>query len=137
MTTESAKSPSRALHVGLWVAQALLALMFGMAGAMKLTAPIDKLAETMDWVRATPWLPRFIGAAELAGALGMILPSATRIKPVLTPFAAVGLATIMVLAAGLHLAKGEASHVAPVIVLFSLSVWVAWGRFRGAPIAPR
>ena len=57
----------------IWIIQGLLALAFGMAGFMKLTTPIDQLAAQMAWVADAPsWLPRFIGAAELAGAVGLI-----------------------------------------------------------------
>lgn len=130
-------APSRGLHVGLWVVQVLLALAFGLAGTMKLTAPIAKLIETMEWVRPAPMLPRVIGAIELVGVVGLLAPAATRIKPVLTPIAAVGFALIMVLAAAVHLGLEEPEKVPPVIVLLGLSVFVAWGRFKKAPIAAR
>lgn len=130
--------PSKALNVGLWVAQGALALAFGMAGLMKLTTPIDELIAAMGWVAAVPEaLVRFIGAAELAGAVGLVLPAATRILPVLTPAAATGLATVMALASFTHLSRGELGAVPVNLVLGGIAVFVAWGRLRKAPIAPR
>ena len=125
--------------IGLWVAQVLLALMFGAAGVMKLTTPIADLGAMMNWVTASPeLLVRFIGFVELAGALGMILPALTRILPFLTPLAALGFVVIQVLAIGTHAMLGETAATLPInLVLLALSGFVAWGRWRKAPIAPR
>ena len=60
------------------------------------------------------WLLRFLGISELAGVLGIILPALTRIKPVLTPLAALGFTTIQVLAIGFHIARGELAQMAPI-----------------------
>jgi putative oxidoreductase len=129
---------SRGLHIGLWIAQVLLALAFVGAGALKLFTPIEELAKNMAWVpSAPPALVRFIGASELAGAIGLILPALTRIKPGLTWLAALGLAVTMVLAVGVHVRLGEYPHVGAPIVLGGLAVFVAWGRLQKAPIAPR
>ena len=123
----------------MWVAQVLLALMFGAAGVMKLLQPIEALGAMMTWVTVTPdLLVRFIGFVELAGALGMILPAITRILPFLTPLAALGFAIIQVLAIGVHASLGETAMSLPMnLVLLVLSLFVAWGRFRKAPISPR
>lgn len=126
------------MKIALWIVQALLAVAFGMAGFFKLATPMDQLAAAMPWVADVPsFLPRFIGAAELLGALGLILPAATRIQPKLTPLAAVGLMTVMVLAALFHVSRGELGALAPNTVLFALAAFVAWGRTKRAPIAPR
>jgi len=80
---------------------------------------------------------RFIGMAETLGAIGLVLPAATRIKPSLTPLAALGLTTVMVLAAITHVARGEAFMIPVNGVIGGLSAFVVWGRWRKAPIAPR
>ncbi len=129
--------PGRALHVVLWVVQGLLALAFGAAGFMKSTAPVEALAENLPWVSSLPGLVRFIGISELLGALGLILPAATRIRPGLTALAAVGLVAIMVLAAIFHVSRAEISGVGITFILGALAAFVAWGRWRKAPIAPR
>lgn len=145
MSTEATSSaladesaPRGALHIGLWVVQVILALMFGMAGAMKALTPIDELAVDMAWVTAVPpACVRFVGASELLGAIGLIVPAATRIRPKLTGYAASGIALIMALAAALHLYLGEASMVPINVVLGALAGFVIWGRLVKAPISPR
>jgi putative oxidoreductase len=130
------KARGKGWHIGLWVAQVLLAIAFGMAGFMKLATPYADLVQKMAWVKQTPEaLVKFIGVAELAGALGLILPAATRIKPFLTPLAATGFIVIMVLAIGLHLSLGEMP--VPDVILGGIAAFIAWGRWRRAPISPR
>lgn len=125
--------------IGLWASQALLALAFGAAGAMKLTTPVADLGAMMNWVTVSPeWLVRFIGAVELLGAVGVLLPAATRILPWLTPLAALGFAVIQVLAIGTHASLGETASTLPInLVLLALALFVAWGRWKKAPIALR
>ena len=142
MTTHAQSAPARpavqgrSLHIGLWVVQGLLALAFGMSGLMKLGTPYAELAAKFAWARATAEpLVKFIGVAEVAGALGLILPALTRIKPMLTPLAAAGFVVIMILATALHLRLGEMPL--PNFILGGLAAFVAWGRFRRVPILPR
>lgn len=125
---------SKALHIGLWVAQGLLAAAFGMAGFMKITMPVEELAKNgMSFVTNYGiGTVRFIGISEVLGALGLILPAALRIKPILTPLAAVGIAIIMVLATSYHVTNSE--PFAPTIILLLLASFVAWGRFKKSPI---
>src|SRR5689334_10880104 len=95
------RARSKPLHVALWIVQALLFVGFAMAGAMKAFAPMEQLTQQIPWVpRVAPALVRFIGAAELAGGLGVLLPSLLRIGPRLTSLAGLGLAAVMLLAAG-------------------------------------
>lgn len=142
MTTPSdlvpASTAPRGLDVALWVVQGLLALMFVMSGLMKAFMPVAAVAEAAPWAAEMPSaLVRLIGVAELMGALGLILPAALRIKPVLTPLAATGLLTVMVLAAGFHASRAEWSGIATTVVLGAMAAFVAWGRFKKAPIAAR
>lgn len=128
---------SKALHIALWVVQGLLAAAFGMAGFMKITQPIYELALMgMTFVNQFDvGIVRFIGVAEVLGAIGLILPAALRIKPMLTPLAAVGIAAIMALATSYHISQNE--PFIATIVLFALAVFVAWGRYKKAPILPK
>lgn len=136
--TAATVHPSRGLHIALWVAQILLAAGFGFSGFAKATAPVDQLTPMLAWVTAVPeWLVRFIGVAELAGALGVLLPAATRVQPQLMPLAALGLAIIMVLAFLFHLSRGEMQALGINVILGALAAFVAWGRTRRAPILPR
>ena len=134
----AAARSSRALNVTLWVAQLLLAALFFLVGYTHALAAIEVAIQRAPWVASLPVaLVRFIGVAELAGAIGLLLPAATRIRPALTPLAAVGLATMMLLAIPFHLLRGEASAVVINLVLGSLAALVALGRTRWAPIADR
>lgn len=131
-------SRSKVLHIGLWVAQVVLALAFAMAGFLKVTKSLADLSQNMPFVASLPGaLVRFIGVSELAGAVGLILPALTRIKSVLTAWAGVGLATVMVLASLFHLSRGEVDKLPVPVVLGGIAAFIAWGRFRKARIPSR
>ena len=134
--TSTAK-PAKGWNIALWIAQVLLALLFGFGGGSKLFTPIADLAKNAEWIRDLPALVRFIGLAEFAGALGMILPAATRIKPGLVIWAAYGLATIMILATGFHVVRGEFAFTPITVLIGVVAGFVAWGRRRKSPITPR
>ncbi len=137
-TTSTTVRTPRALHITLWILQVLLAAAFLMTGLMKLALPVAQLAGQMPWVNDVPaFLVRFIGLAEFAGALGLILPALTRIRPNLTPLAAVGLIAVMVFASAFHLSRGEGMMVPANLLLAALAGVIAWGRTRKAPIQAR
>jgi putative oxidoreductase len=140
-TTASARTAPqsrRTLNVTLWVLQILLAIAFAMTGLMKLTQPVADLATQMAWVGSVPAaLVRFIGIAELAGAVGLILPALTRVQPRLTALAALGLVVVMLLASVTHASRGEFGMIPVNLVLGALAAFVAWGRGKAAPIGPR
>ncbi len=119
------------LNVLLWIAQVALAVLFGAAGVMKAVRPLPDLAKMINWVDALPpALTRFIGIAEAAAAIGLILPMLTGILPWLTPLAAIGLALIQVLAIGFHAQRGETKISLPFnLALLAVSAFVAWGRW--------
>jgi len=134
-TVRGAVAASRGLSIALWSAQIALAIVFALAGGTKVSTPAAELA------KMAPGFPlaflRFIGIAELAGAIGILLPALTRIAPVLTPLAASGFVVVMASAAILHLVRGQFQELVVVIVLGALAYFVAWGRFKRAPIARR
>lgn len=133
-----AQRPSRGLHISLWIVQVLLAAMFMMAGLLKATTPIAELAQKMSAAVVLPAaLVRFIGVSEIAGALGLILPALTRIRPGLTALAGSALTVVMVLGAGYHVMQGEFQSLPVNFVLAGMAAFVAWGRFKKAPISPR
>lgn len=136
--SDNVASPKKGLRIGLWVAQGLLAAVFLMSGFMKVATPIAELSQKISTpVVLGEGVTRFIGVSEILGAIGLILPAATRIKPVLTPVAAAALALVMVLATGFHVWQAEWSGL-PVSALFgAIAAFVAWGRLRAAPIAAR
>jgi uncharacterized membrane protein YphA (DoxX/SURF4 family) len=118
------------MNVVIWVLQVLVALALVVAGLTKLTQPRQQLATTMGWVEdfSDPGV-RAIGALELLGALGLLVPAFTGVATVLVPLAAVGLALLMVGAAATHRRRGELPLIGINTVLLVLAVVVAWARF--------
>jgi uncharacterized membrane protein len=118
------------MNVTVWVLQVLLALAFLAGGAMKATQPRQRLAASMGWVEDfSGSTVRTIGALEILGGLGLLLPAATGVAAVLVPLAAVGLALLMVGAAATHRRRGELPMIGINAVLLLLAVVVAWARF--------
>lgn len=123
-----------ALNYVLWTLQVLLALLFLFAGAMKFVMPIAEMTKQMP---LPAWFLYFIGVAEILGGLGLVLPSALRIQPGLTPLAAAGLAIIMIGATVISVqTMGVKGAVVPFVVLL-LTAYVAYGRWRLWPIAAK
>lgn len=124
------------LSIGLWAAQVVLALVFAMAGSMKLLMPADVLqAQTPLPIE----LVRFIGVCEVAGALGMILPGLLRIQTGLTPLAAAGMVVLMICATVLTpilIAPDPVMTLVPFTVGV-LAAFVGYGRSRVAPLRSR
>lgn len=119
-----------AMNIVLWIVAGVLALAFLAAGLMKVSQPKEKLAASMGWVDDfSPGTVKFIGTMEILGAIGLILPAATGIAPVLTPLAATGLAITMVLAAIVHGRRGEPQMILVNAVLLVLALFVAIMRF--------
>jgi uncharacterized membrane protein YphA (DoxX/SURF4 family) len=117
------------MNIALWIVQGLLAVAFLMAGGMKLTQPKEKLATNMGWVEDfSQNTVRVIGLLEVLGAIGLILPMALSILPVLTGIAAVGLVLTMIGAAITHIRRGEMPMLVPPAVLGLLAAFVAVGR---------
>jgi uncharacterized membrane protein YphA (DoxX/SURF4 family) len=118
------------VNVLLWVLQVVLAAMFAMAGVMKSSQPKETLNERLPWVEDfSARTVRFIGVVELLAAIGLLLPAATGIAPVLTPLAASGLVVLMALAANTHRRRGEPGAIAFNAALLVVAGVVAWGRF--------
>jgi hypothetical protein len=124
------------MNIALWVVQVLLALVFIAAGIPKATQPIARLSTRVTWTKDVPLpLVRFIGVAEILGALGLVLPALTGILPWLTIAAAIGLAIIQALAVVFHLRRGEARVIVGNIVFLALLLFVVYGRLALAPLA--
>ncbi len=118
------------MNIVLWVLQGVLGAAFIAAGLMKATQPKEKLPAAMTWTqRYGAGTIKFIGVMELLGGLGLILPWATGIAPVLTPIAAVGLLVVMLLAAVDHVRAKEYSVLPVNLVLGGIALVIAIGRF--------
>lgn len=128
----------KGLNIALWAVQIILALLYLMAGASKTFQPVEELGKTLPWVLTTPLaLVRFIGLSESAGALGLLLPSLLRIRPLLTVYAAIGLTLVQVFAAIFHVSQGESNVLGINLVFLLLSGFVAWGRLKKSPIVAK
>ena len=113
--------------IGLWIAQALLAALFMFAGGFKLVASAEAMSQG-PVVLPIAFL-RFIGACEVLGAIGLILPGVFRIHRELTPLAATGLVIIMIGATTLTAASGEISGAVMPLVAGIMAITIARGRW--------
>jgi len=118
-------------NTALWIVQGLLAVMFLLAGIPKLVMSAQQMA-TPGPIQLPVAFIRFIGVCEILGAIGMILPGVTGIKPGLTPLGAAGLVIIMIGATVVNLADGPALAAILTVVLGALSVFVVYGRWLRA-----
>lgn len=118
------------MNFWLWAAQIVAGAMYLMAGAMKSTQPIPRLAGMIHWPGdVQPGFVRFIGAVDSAAGLGLILPMATGILTFLTSLAALSSVVLQVLAIGFHGKRGETRMTLGMnLVLLGLSAFVLWGR---------
>jgi putative oxidoreductase len=72
-------STKKWLNLSIWVVQVIMGLLFFFSGLVKASQPIPDLAEAVIWPGDVPgWLVRVIGACEVAGGVGLILPSALK-----------------------------------------------------------
>ncbi|MCL2584165.1 MAG: DoxX family protein [Streptosporangiales bacterium] len=118
------------MNIALWVVAGILAAMFLLAGVMKIVTPKERLESTiMVWAKGwtRPQL-RALGAVEVLGAAGLILPRALNIVPVLTPVAAFGCAVVMIGAAIVHARMKDYKGIGMPVVLLILAAVVAVGR---------
>ncbi len=122
------------VNIALWVVQVLLALVYLAAGGLKVVRPREQLVASgrFDWMKDTSDAAVLaVGAVEVLGALGLILPELTGIAPILTPIAAVGLVVVQVGALRVHLARDERQPLPANVILLLLAAFVAVGRFLG------
>jgi uncharacterized membrane protein YphA (DoxX/SURF4 family) len=118
------------VNIVLWIIAGLLAAAFLAAGAMKLTQPKEKLSAGMPWTDDfSAGAIQGIGALEVLAAIGLVLPAALDVVPVLVPLAALGLVLVMVGAMATHARRKESQAIAINLVLAGLAAVVAWGRF--------
>jgi uncharacterized membrane protein YphA (DoxX/SURF4 family) len=123
------------MNILLWTLQVLLAVAFFAHGAMMLFPPAA-IAEQMNAALAR-WFQIFIGSSEVVAAIGLTIPGITRIQPWLVSAAAAGLMIVMISATVFHLMRGEISSAITTIVLLVLATFVAYMRWRVAPIRTR
>jgi uncharacterized membrane protein YphA (DoxX/SURF4 family) len=118
------------MNLALWIIAIVLAVGFTASGLLKIFRGKEQLvASGMGWAQDfSPSAIRLIGVAEILGAIGLVVPAAVHIAPILVPLAAVGLALVMIGAAAVHARRKETPMIAINAVLLVLAVIVAWGR---------
>lgn len=119
------------MSIALWIIQGLLAAFFASGGVVKMLRSREQLsASGLTWVDDfSSGSVKAIGALELLAAIGLLLPAATGIAPVLVPLAAVGLVLMMVGAAAVHVRRDEIPFISVNAALLAVAAFVAWGRF--------
>jgi len=122
------QTSSKALNIAAWVGQVLLAVTLVWAAGMKLFQPIDQLAQMWPWTGDNPTLTKITGVFDILGGLGLVLPAALRIKPVLTIYAAWGIIALMVAAIVFHVSRGEASQIGFNVFVVLLAAFIGWVR---------
>ena len=123
------------MNILLWVLQVLLALAFFAHGWLFLSPP----AAIVDQMNASlaRWFQLSLGVAEISAAVGLTLPGLTRIEPWLVSCAAAGIMIVMICATAYHLMRGEVSSAAVTVMLLGIATFVAYMRWRVAPIRSR
>ncbi len=116
------------IRIILWVTQVLISGALVAGGVMKLMVPVAKLSKLFSWTGqvSKPFL-RFVGAVDLAGGLGVLLPALTNILPQLTVAAALCCTVLQVLAIGFHARRSEINETPFNFFMLALSVFVLWG----------
>jgi hypothetical protein len=120
------------MNVALWIVQGLLAALFLFAGGTKLVLPIEEMTKQMPM---PGWFLRFIGVAEVLGALGLVLPWLLQIRPGLTPLAAAGLMIIMIGATVITILTGDTAMAMFPLLVGIFCVFVVYGRSGRAPLS--
>lgn len=123
------------MNITLWILQALLAAAFAAHGWMLVSPPPELLPIMNEQLGVGFRL--FLGVAEIAGAIGLLLPAMSRRMPWLTPVSAGCLAFVVASATALHLSRGETSSAITTTILFLIAAFVAYARWRVRPIAAK
>lgn len=126
-----------ALRIGIWIGQVLACMAFGAVGLIKLLKPIPELSAMWPWTGTLPTgIVRGLGIIDIAGAVGVLLPSLTRIVPRLTVVAAACCIVLQICAIVFHVSRGEIALTPVNVVFLALVAFVFWGR-RKVPILSR
>lgn len=129
------------MHIALWVIAGVLAFGFIVGGIIKMVTPKDRYAEFGHG--SSRWAEQFssrafksLGIIEAVGGIGLVLPGAVGVAPILVPFAALGMGLYMAGATTTRLLRHEPIKVIASDLLFvAMTVMVVWGRFDAAPFA--
>ena len=122
------------MNIALWTVQGLLAGVYLVAGGLKIVRPREQLVASgrLDWMKDnSDAAVKAVGAVEILGALGLILPGLTGIAPILAPIAGVGLVVVQIGALRVHLTRSERQPLPANVILLMFAAFVAVGRYVG------
>jgi hypothetical protein len=121
------------MNIALWIVAGLLSVVYLFAGSLKLIIPKEKIAAMTS---SAGWVDDFsagsvkaIAAVEILAAVGLVVPAATDIVPILTPVSAVGLVLLMAGAVMTRIRRQETTAMMADLVYLALAAFIAWGRF--------
>ena len=141
-SSKAIEQPRSGINVALWVLQVLSGIFWSVTGFGKIlcinSTVWNQTLPRVPWFSAIPQpLFVFIGICEFLGGVGLILPAITGVKPRLTSLAAIGLAVVMLLAAGFHIMRGEYSTFLTFnLITAGISAFLAYGRQVLRPLRP-
>jgi len=122
------------MNIFLWVLQIVLALLCISGGAFQ----IFKIEELQKDVAAMRALPRglwaFLGAFGCLAGLGLILPAATQVLPVLTPIAAAAVAAQSLLITAFYIRYRDSAPMPYSVAMALMGAFIAYGRFALSPL---
>ncbi|MCV7204549.1 hypothetical protein B7435_26485 [Mycolicibacterium peregrinum] len=121
------------MHTTLWIITIIAAAAYAAGGTTMLLMSRERyrsMGSTQHWVdEFGDGHLKAIGTIKLVGAIGLVLPAALNIAPVLTPVAACGLALFMAGAATTRFRRSEWLYMAGDIVYLGVFAFLAWGWF--------
>lgn len=130
-----AKMPTL-FNILLWAAQAFVGITFTVMACIKIFKPIPELAAMWPWTGEYPVaMVRGLGLIDLAGGIGILMPSLTRIKPNLAVAAALGCFLLQICASIFHISRGEMEAIPVNGIYLVLTAFIFWGR-RKYPVLP-
>ncbi|QZA09317.1 DoxX family protein [Mycolicibacter heraklionensis] len=125
------------MNTALWIIAGVAAIAYFIGGAIQVLTPKEKirsLGASQHWVDDfSSGHIKAIGTIKMIGALGLILPAALRVAPVLVPLAACGLMLFMAGAATTRFRRSEWGHMAGDVAFLAVFAFLAWGRFDLQP----
>lgn len=128
------RSDERAWNITLWISQACLAWLLGMAGVLRAFLPLSSLQERLPWAdpAASGWV-RFTGVVLICAAAALVLPPLLRLGQKLVPATALAMALAMVVSVASHLIRNRPGLLIIDLTIGALCVIVAWGRTQKVP----
>lgn len=122
------------MNIALWIVAGVFGVAYVAGGIIKLTMPYEKYAAKLHWPEDfTPGNVRFMGAVEVLGGIGLVLPALVDVAPILVPIAASGMALYMAGAITERLRRSEYKELLGDLLFLAAMIFIAWGRFAIEP----